>query len=189
MTARKAPAINLLPQDRFEYSRLGRFLSWALSTGRYLVIASELVVIVAFLARFWLDRTLIDLRELRLQKEAIVDSYSGIYSDFLAVQARLNAVAKLLAPHKLTADQLLKLKSHSPVGVEYDRIAVTGPAMVMRGYVPSTLVFSDLLTRFQSDASLSVTVKVLQISQKRSPGLDFEFEIVQKSEDGEISSR
>lgn len=189
MTARKTPAINLLPQDRFEYSRLGRFLSWALSTGKYLVVATELVVIVAFLARFWLDRTLFDLRELRLQKEAIVDSYSGIYSDFLAVQTRLNAVAKLLDSHKLTADQLLKLKSNSPAGVEYDRISVAGSVVVLRGYVPSTLVFSDLLTRLQSDASLSVTVKMLQISQKRSPGLDFEFEIVEKSQAKEISSQ
>ena len=48
-------SINLLPKSDFEASFWGKFLKWGVSSGRYLVILTELVVIVAFLSRFKLD--------------------------------------------------------------------------------------------------------------------------------------
>jgi hypothetical protein len=55
--------INLLPKEEFEKKPLGKFLVWALSIGRYIVIFTELIVILAFLSRFKLDRDLADLNQ------------------------------------------------------------------------------------------------------------------------------
>ena len=53
MSARKEE-INLLPQKGFEATTAGRILAWILSTFRIIVIITELLVMVAFLSRFWL---------------------------------------------------------------------------------------------------------------------------------------
>ncbi len=56
MAARKnQQLINLLPQEEFAVSTLGRILAWLMSTFRYIVIAVEMVVMLAFLSRFWLE--------------------------------------------------------------------------------------------------------------------------------------
>ena len=61
MTARHPVPINLLPKTEFELSFWGRFIKWALSTGRYIIILTELVVIIAFMSRFKLDRDASDV--------------------------------------------------------------------------------------------------------------------------------
>ena len=56
MAARKKnKEINLLPQEQFAASTTGRVLAWVLSTFRMIVILTEMIVIIAFLSRFWLD--------------------------------------------------------------------------------------------------------------------------------------
>ena len=55
--------INLLPREEFEQKTVGRFLIWALTVGRWIVIVTELIVITAFLSRFKLDRDLANLYE------------------------------------------------------------------------------------------------------------------------------
>src|SRR3972149_11726382 len=49
-------------------------LKWALTVGRLLVILTELTAFSAFIYRFTLDRTLIDLHEKINQEQAIVAS-------------------------------------------------------------------------------------------------------------------
>ena len=63
MPAKKEPEINLLPQEEFEGSVIGRILKWGLSTFRIIVIIVEMVVMAAFLSRFWLDAKNSDLNE------------------------------------------------------------------------------------------------------------------------------
>jgi len=55
MAAKKEKPINLLPKDSFAETTLGRVITWFLGTFRIMVIAVELVVVAAFLSRFWLD--------------------------------------------------------------------------------------------------------------------------------------
>ena len=54
MSAQSSPRVNLLPSDRFEFSKAGKFLDWALTTGRYLVVLTELIVTMAFYPDFGL---------------------------------------------------------------------------------------------------------------------------------------
>jgi len=72
--SKKTLNINLLLEDEFGKTSFGKFIKWALSTGRYIVVFTELIVILAFLSRFKLDRDLTDLHELIEQKNAIVAS-------------------------------------------------------------------------------------------------------------------
>ncbi|MBI2590907.1 MAG: PilN domain-containing protein [Candidatus Blackburnbacteria bacterium] len=81
--------INLVLKEGFENSTLGKILSWSLSAGRLIVILTELVVILAFLSRFWLDRTLTDLNESNTNKRKQIEASSSFEANFRNIQDRL----------------------------------------------------------------------------------------------------
>lgn len=108
MAAPKVKKINLLLKEGFEYSTLGKALSWLLSIGRIVVIFTELVVIIAFLSRFWLDKTHTDLLEENDIKKSQVQSSSNFEKDFRSAQSRIQTYSDLqksrLAPSAILKD-------------------------------------------------------------------------------------
>jgi len=98
--------ISLLPHKGLE-GTLGSLVNWLLSVGRYIIIFTELIVIGAFLSRFWLDRKNSDLSEEIRQEKAILESTAGFEEEFRLFQTRLLAVAKAL---QASDDPLLPLK-------------------------------------------------------------------------------
>lgn len=89
----KSKQINLLPQDEFEASNFGRILKWALSSFRVMVIVTELVVMSAFLSRFWLDSRNSDLNEEINTSKSQVVAYKDVEAEFRSIQKR-TAIAK-----------------------------------------------------------------------------------------------
>lgn len=174
------PKLNLLPTDRFEYSKLGRFLKWALSAGRYVVVFTELIVIIAFISRFWFDRQLTDLREQRVQKSAIVDSFRDTQNKFEQTKAMLNLIKNTLAGGAKTMTRLSQIQNLTPPGIEYQSIAISSQSASLAGFAPNTNSFSSLITLLQSDKDQSfksVGVKQFGLSKTRSPGFDFTLEL------------
>jgi len=91
MAARKT-AIEFLPQEDWEKKTWGKILKWTLTVGRYIVIFTELVVILAFLSRFKLDRDLTDLGEKIKQQQAIIVSWSNFEKEFRFLNKRLQTI-------------------------------------------------------------------------------------------------
>ena len=87
--------INLLPKDPFLESPLGKILQWALSAGRYLVIVTELVVVISFATRFSLDRRVTDLNSAIHQKQIIIQSYGDLEERVLTVQKKIDSFAQV----------------------------------------------------------------------------------------------
>ncbi|HCS79450.1 TPA: hypothetical protein DIV55_06990, partial [Patescibacteria group bacterium] len=67
-----AKPINLLTRKDFDASLVGRILRWSLIYGRYIIVSTEIIVLLAFIYRFSLDRQITDLNEEIEQKSAIV---------------------------------------------------------------------------------------------------------------------
>ena len=88
-------AINLLPRSEFDLSLGGKFLKWALTTGRYIIILTEMVVILAFLSRFKLDSDLADLADRIEGKRKVLEALSESELGFRQTQTRLNLVRSL----------------------------------------------------------------------------------------------
>jgi hypothetical protein len=104
MSSAQETKINLLPPSEFELSFWGRFLKWAVTTGRYVIIVTELVVIVAFLSRFKLDSDLSGLTDEIRGKKNILDAQTAIEKRFLGIQSRL-LFAENIMGQTLGADQ------------------------------------------------------------------------------------
>jgi len=82
--------ISLLADQSFDFTLLGRVVGWLTTIGRFIVIFTELVVIGAFISRFWLDRKNSDLSADLRQKRAILESASEFEDDFRAVQNQIS---------------------------------------------------------------------------------------------------
>lgn len=122
-TKPKVPDVNLLPGDDLAGRPGGIFLQWALTWGKRIVVTTELIVIIAFLSRFWLDTEVANLSEAIDQKKLVVQSESEFEQTFRSLSQRV-AKAKELEqlPSPLAVyDKALPL---IPAGVFVSRISV-----------------------------------------------------------------
>jgi len=89
MAARKSKNhINLLPSSQFDQTTTGRVLRWLLGTFRMIVIFVELIVIIAFLFRFWIDIQISSLNREIEEKKAIIVAYSDFEKEYRGILAR-----------------------------------------------------------------------------------------------------
>ena len=116
MAARKS-TIELLPQEDWEKGSLGKVLKWALTVGRYIVIVTELIVILAFLSRFKFDRDLTDLNEEIKQKQAVVQSSAQFEEKFRFLQKQLLTIETLEKKRLQTNKVSTELASLTPIDV------------------------------------------------------------------------
>lgn len=133
MPAPKKKNINLLKRENFEYSKVGKVLKWLLSAGRVIVIFTELIVISAFLSRFWLDKKLNNLFEENNAKKSQIEASAGFETEFRNFQTRL-AVAKNLDEGKTQTAKIVKdLASLLPPGVLLTNITFSGNELSIQG--------------------------------------------------------
>lgn len=89
MAKKKKATINLLDTGGFTDTVSGRILAWILSSFRVIVIVTEVLVMLAFLSRFWLDAQNSDLEQQIRQTQAVITASQPFEKDFKDTQARL----------------------------------------------------------------------------------------------------
>lgn len=138
MAARKKKRrINLLPQEEFAASILGRVLVWFLSSFRVIVILTEMTVMIAFLSRFWLDAKSADLNELIRQKQSVIASFSDFEKEVRETQQKLKIFSEL-TPEKTTAkDYLDDISSRLPSGVALSSFSLMKNEVKLEGISPN----------------------------------------------------
>ncbi len=115
--------INLIPQDPFMSSVVGKFLVWSLSIGRYIVILTELVVILSFLSRFKLDRDLTDVNEAIEAQKTLIKSYGNTEAEFVATQAKINFIKKEGKNHQISSS-LDFIEKNLPIDVKLTQLNI-----------------------------------------------------------------
>jgi len=144
----KKISINLLPEDPFFQTLVGRTLRWILSIGRYLVVFTELVVIVSFATRFTLDRKITDLNRSILQKVAIIESYGDLEEKFTQAQEKTNQYAELTKQQNLTETFAL-LSDITPSEVSVEKLSITQDKVIVSGESTSQEAFNSLVNNLQ----------------------------------------
>jgi len=118
--------IEFLPQEDWEKTSFGRFLKWLLTIGRYIVIFTELIVILAFLSRFKLDRDLTDLYEEIEAKQAIIQTSVDFESDFRFLQKQLSTIQGLRKDQLQTKQLMEEIAALTPIDVYFSDLSITG---------------------------------------------------------------
>lgn len=125
MPNKKNKEINLIPQNEFDITPLGRILKWALSTFRVMVIVTELIVMSAFLSRFWLDARNSDLNdEINVNKSQVL-AYSDIETALRLNQTRLNIAKSLYSEQKI--DEIISsISKITPEDISFNSVSING---------------------------------------------------------------
>lgn len=173
--------INLLPREEFEKKPLGRFLTWALSAGRYIVIFTELIVLIAFLSRFKLDRDLSDLYDKIQAKQAQITAQSDFEKEFRAFQAKLETIKTLQKDQTQGEEIVAAVAQAIPNDVSLDNLSFSEEDIRLTG-----IALSDTgLGGFVSNLSVSEKFTAISIANiTKEAGESIRFTISAKVKKG-----
>lgn len=166
MAKKKLPLeINLLPQEEFQASTLGRTLKWLLGTFRMIVISTEMIVMIAFLSRFWLDAQNNDLTDSINQEKIIVGSYKSVEDDFRATQAKL-AVFSQFEKQVHVSDVANKVTASLPPAVKINTLILRGSNLQLQANAAAEGDAMQLITNLQS-SNFFQNIKLTRIESKQ----------------------
>jgi len=165
--------INLIPKDPFFKGALGRTIQWALSVGRYIVIFTEMLVILSFVARFTLDRQRTDINRVIEQKKSLILSYGDLETNFLNLQRKINDY-KAVSVGDNIVENFPKITAITPQNVIFSDLTIKQDSINIEGEVFS----QDMLNTFVNNITLSedffeVRINKIESLDDNRPGFAF----------------
>lgn len=166
-------SINLIPKDPFFETAVGKLLKWALSIGRYIVIFTELVVIMSFVTRFSLDRQVTDLNDAINQKQVVIQSYGDLESTIRATQKKIEQYQQVSQQTNI-AEIFPKLNNITPKDIKLTELNISATTISLQG----TALSNDSLSLFINNLQLSsdfrnVVVDRIETGDQKDPGFQF----------------
>lgn len=166
--------INLIPKDPFFETLLGRGLKWALSAGRYIVMFTELIVVLSFVTRFYLDRQITDLNRDIFQKESVIKSYGDFEQDLRAIQTRIAQYEEIEQENNI-ADTFPLLADVIPTGIQLDELVIYPDRVALKGKVLSQKSLNILINNLQISPDFNnVVVSTIESEGLQNSGFVFQ---------------
>ena len=167
--------LNFLPKRSFGSSnQFNRILHWLLTIGRYSVILTELVVIVAFASRFKFDRDLNDLIEERERQLVILESYSAIEAKLKLSQAQIELAQFITASQTDPEAFLQTLESSLAPNLKLEQIQIASDSAKFTGQSLTDLAVAQLTTVLIKSPDLE-SISLDHFGNSQSGGLEFSF--------------
>ena len=161
---KNSPSINLLKRKT---SLVDRFVNWALTVGRLLVILTEIVALSAFIYRFSLDRQLIDLHSKITQEQAIVNYLKDNEQTYRNLQDRLATAANYstlgVNRFKIFSD----IVGFTPEGMSFNNLSLYENRIRIDANVDSVSSLSIFVNSLKNYSAID-TVSIDKIENKPS---------------------
>lgn len=168
MAEKKLISINLLKGK--EKSFFDKFIHWALTIGRLIVILTETVALSAFLYRFTLDRQLIDLRDEIKQKEAIVKLLQNNENKFRNLQERLVLAAKTENKSNEIIEILKEVINLAPKGFVFNTLNVSKENIKINANAQSVFALTVFIKSLRDNPHIA-SVSLDKIENKTASAL------------------
>lgn len=176
------PDVNLLPEDDLEQRPGGKFLKWALSWGKKIVILTELIVVLAFLSRFKLDSDVANYSEEIDRRKTIILASQNFEQEFRTTQEKVNKVkAALNTPSLVTIYDTVQ--DLVPSEVTTDQIGIVDTKVSIAG-TGEDAYLSQMVNSFKGSPDFSDVI--LEKVTKEGESLDIEFSMTAVYTKGEV---
>lgn len=153
--ARKEPGINLVGKN---ISFLDRFIAWALTVGRVVVILTELIALLAFLYRFSLDRQLIDLHAKIKQEQAVVTYLKDNEETFRNLQNRISLAANFGGGSKDKVKIANDVNSFATSGITFNSISIQEDRIRINISTSSVSFLSDFVKKLKEYSKINSVI-------------------------------
>ncbi len=155
MPATKEVAINLFGSEQQDHTPIGHLITWVTTYGRYILITTEMIVLIAFISRFSLDRQLTDLRDEILQKQEIIEANKDLETSFRQTQDALAKIKALLDKQTVPTQTLTSVHTLLPSGTYLQSLTVTNNKITASVISLTIQSFSQFLLNASANKSLS----------------------------------
>lgn len=170
-------SVNFLLSAQWEQKSFGRFLKWAFSYGRYIVIFTELIVIMAFLSRFKLDRDLTNLSEQITQKEQIITSAGGTEKQFLTIQNQTKKIKAIINRQYNQTEMLTQIAAMMPQDIQVQSLVVNGSSIRIQAVSATEFSLATLVNNINANDNFSsVRLTSVSSSTRKGTGISFDLE-------------
>ena len=169
----KMVSVNLLGHDEETESPMGRIINWATTYGRYIMVGTEMIVLLAFISRFSLDRKLTDLNESIEQKQMVIEANLPFERDIKMIQKKLESIETLIQLQEAPLEFLTLLKSILPQDVYIDSYSFTPNSMNIEATAASTVGFAVFINKIQQ-INKFIQIDVGEIHKDPLTGIAFQ---------------
>ena len=167
-------SINLLGDSDMDHTPVGRIVGWAVTYGRYIMIGTEIVVLLAFISRFSLDRKLTDLKEEVTQKQDIIEANLSFEKDIRELQDKLEKIKVLINQPVNPYTAVSLFQTILPQGVYLKSYDLNKNTLTIQAVAGSTDAFSQFMRNLQSSKYLT-GIDIGDISRDPLLGIQFGF--------------
>ncbi|MCX8009076.1 MAG: PilN domain-containing protein, partial [Patescibacteria group bacterium] len=162
--------INLLGHQE-DNAPISRIINWAITYGRYIMITTEIVVLLAFISRFSLDRKLTDLREEINQKKIILESNQKFEEEFKSIQKKLDTTKSILERISKPYEPLFTIQKILPQDVYLTEFSISEKKIILSGVAGTIKSFSDFSSLLSSSKEFK-HIEVTNIKKNKLKGLE-----------------
>ncbi|GAB4219078.1 MAG: hypothetical protein Fur009_3410 [Candidatus Microgenomates bacterium] len=141
--------INLL-QDK-EKPFLEKVVFFGLNYLRYIIVITQLIVIIVFFYRFQLDQQVIDLREEVDQKKEIIQIVLPLLNETARIDKKTKEIEKILANQSKFKAMLSYIFSLIPESMKLTNVEVKGNGLDILGYVSDPAQFQSFFNILKKD--------------------------------------
>lgn len=164
--------VNLLGQEQFTHAPFGRFVTWIMTYGRYIMISTEFIVLVAFISRFSLDRQLTDLKDEISQKQDIVQANQTLEENFRTAQNELKKIKDIFATQSYPLDALNAFHMVLSQGTYLQSVNIENNKITAQVTSLTVQSFSQFLINLSATKQLT-GIEIGTIDKKTTNGIQY----------------
>lgn len=125
-------------------------MKWALSFGRFIVILTETIALLAFLYRFSLDRELVDIHDKIKQKQSIVKLLKANEDKFRSIQDSLSSIVVLTNTGRQTVTIFNDINDLASEGVSFNSIAISEETIRFDATIQSIVSLTNFVNKLKA---------------------------------------
>lgn len=168
--------INLLAQADINTRPLSKFLRWSLTYGRYIIIGTQIIVLLAFFSRFKLDQELSDLHTKIDEKVNIIETLSPIEQNTRKLQNKIQILANLESSRSLYLQIIKDLAKETANEIVIGQLIFNQNQLLINGKSGTNVAFSNLLSFLRKNDSFS-QITLEEVSRNKDDSLSFKISL------------
>ncbi|MBI2613848.1 MAG: PilN domain-containing protein [Candidatus Levybacteria bacterium] len=161
-------SINLIKNKQIPL--FDKFMNWALTVGRLIVIFTEIVAVSAFIYRFSLDERLIDLHSAIKQKQALISLLKQDETKYRNLQNRIALASTLSEKNEKTNKIVLNITDLIPQGVRISNLTFNQDKITINANVNSVSSLTDFINTLRDYPDVK-SISIANIENKPLVGL------------------
>lgn len=180
---KKEPQINLLPREGFYQTAPGRVITWLLTSFRIIVIITEIIVVIAFFSRFYLDAKNTDLNETISQKQASIAALRKFEDQYRTYQNKLLLYSQLNSFPKMLSETTGNIVRSKPSDVTLKSIIYDGSKFNIQAYSLDEKSIQQFMANLSGTENFDqVTLGEVSASISNASQMDFNISVSTKEQ-------